>query len=122
LLYLVAIFSILLFSIPVWTKVLAALLLIVMAYKAIEKHVLFNADESIVKINCTNNNICKVELKNGKVYKTNVTSASWLFNYFLIIVLQNNKMKLSAAIAKDTMSQEQLYAFRLYLRSLNTQR
>lgn len=90
-----------------------------MAYKTIKQYALFKADNSIVKLNCASKNKCRIELANGKVYQATIVTANWLFNYFAILVLQTHVKKFNVTIAKDTMSQEQSYTLRLYLRSLN---
>jgi len=84
----------------------------------IKRYALFNAENSVHKLSCSNDNKCKVELHNGKTYKVKVTATNWLFDYFAILTMQNKTKKFKATIAKDALSQEQFYVLRLYLRSL----
>lgn len=95
------------------------LFIIFIAAITFKQYVLLTSANSIIKINCSSKCKCRIELNNGKVYQAKLVAADWLFDYFAVIVLQNNTKKFKATIAKDTMSQEQFYALRLYLRSLN---
>ncbi len=114
-----AIVSILFLSIPIFVKVALVFFVFVLATYTVNQYVLLKSEKSIYKLNCRNTRKCRVELNNGKVYQANLIAANWLFDYFAVLVLQNNTKKFKATIAKDTMSQEQFYALRLYLRSLN---
>ena len=91
----------------------------VMAVKTIKQYALLKSENSIYKLRCSSNSKCEIELKNGKVFQAKLIAANWLFDYFAVFLLQNNTNKFKATIAKDSMSQEQFYALRLYLRSLN---
>ena len=95
------------------------LLIISSAFVAIRRFGLLTSNDSVLHLSCTASDRCRIELNNGKVYQANITSADWLFNYFAVILLQNNSKKFKVIIAKDAVSQEQFYALRLYLRSLN---
>jgi len=114
-----AIVSILFLSIPVWVKIVLVFFIFVTAAITFKQYVLLKSANSISKLNCSSKRKCRVELNNGKVYQAKLIAADWLFDYFAVLVLQNNTKKFKATIAKDTMSQEQFYALRLYLRSLN---
>ena len=85
----------------------------------IRRFALLTSNDSVLHLSCASNDRCRIELVNGKVYQTKITSADWLFNYFAVILLQSNSKKFKVIIAKDAVSQEQFYALRLYLRSLN---
>ncbi len=121
-LHALAIISLVFISVPIWIKCLVILLIVVMAFIVIRHYAFIASDDSIKHLNCIANNKCRIELNNGKVYQTKVVSAAWLFNYFVVIMLQSNSKKFKLTIAKDALSQEQFYALRLYLRSLNNQR
>ena len=98
------------------------LLIILIAFVVLRRFALLTSNDSVLHLSCAANDRCRIELVNGKVYQTNITSADWLFNYFAVILLQSNSKKFKVIIAKDAVSQEQFYALRLYLRSLNNQR
>ncbi len=119
LLYLIALISILFLSLSVLFKVVLVFIVLIMAIYTIKQYALLKSENSIYKLRCSSNNKCQIELKNGKVLQAKLISAEWLFNYFAVLLLQNNTKKFKATIAKDSMSQEQLYALRLYLRSFN---
>ena len=121
-LHLLAIVSILLIEIPVMLKLLSILLVIYLSVIAIRQSVLLASDSSIIKMSSTAKGKSQLELKNGAVHQANLISAQWLFEYFVVIIFKNNRRKYKTVIAKDTLSQEQFYALRLYLRSLNTLR
>ncbi len=114
-----AVISVALLTIQVWVKILCVLLVIYIAAKIIKQYVLLKAEHSISKMNCANNLKCRLEFVNGKVCQAKLISADWLFDYFAILEFQKNAKKFKAVIAKDAVSQEQFYALRLYLRSLN---
>ncbi len=94
-------------------------IVLMMAAKTIKQYALLSSEDSIYKLRCSSNSKCQIELKNGKVFHAKLIAANWLFDYFTVFLLQNNTNKFKATIAKDSMSQEQFYALRLYLRSLN---
>lgn len=119
LLYLVATISILFLSLNIWIKGTCIVIVLVLAIKTIKQHILFLSTNAISKINCSANRKCRIELNNGKVYQAKLMSADCLFNYFVVFTMQASAKKFSAAIAKDTMSQEKFYQLNLYLRSLN---
>ena len=126
-LYLLAAICILLVSIPALLKVIALAALTYLGVKAIKQHALLRADSSITAIVCSSSNLgsgsgnnkCKVILNNGKEFQTELISANCLFDYFIVFLFKNNTKKFKATIAKDAISQEQFYALRLYLRSIN---
>ena len=120
--HLLAIFSILFLSIPILIKVVLVFFIFVIAANTFNQYVLLKSAKSISKLNCSGERKCRIELNDGKVYKAKLIAANWLCDYFEVLVLQNNTKKFKSTIAKDTMSQEQFYALRLYLRSLNKQR
>ncbi len=91
----------------------------VMAVKTIKQYALLKSEDSIYKLRCSSNSKCKIELKNGKVFQAKLIAENWLFDYFAVFLLQNSTNKFKGTIAKDSMSQEQFYALRLCLRSLN---
>ena len=101
--------------------------LIYTGVKAVKQHALLRSDSSIAALVCSSsslssgsdNNKCKITLNNGKEFKVNITSADCLFNYFIVLLFKNNAKTFKATIAKDTISQEQFYSLRLYLRSIN---
>ena len=93
-----------------------------MAVMTTNRYALLKSDHSIHKLSCSSDRKCKVELQNGKVYDLKLTTAEWLLDYFLVFVMQNKTKKFKATIAKDALSQEQLYSLRLYLRSFNKSR
>jgi len=119
LLHLLALISILFLSIPVLVMVILISIVLMMAAKTIKQYALLISEDSIYKLRCSSNSKCQIELKNGKVLQAKLIAANWLFDYFAVFLLQNNTNKFKATIAKDSMSQEQFYALRLYLRSLN---
>jgi hypothetical protein len=98
---------------------MALTVLVFIGAKAVRQYALFKADTSITKFNCSSDSKCKVELKNGKEIQVKLISADCLFGYFIVLLFKNNTKKYKITIAKDTVSQEQFYALRLYLRSLN---
>ena len=114
-----AIISILFLSIPVSLKTVLVVFIIVMAVIAINRYALLKTDSSIHKISFSSNRKCKIELLNGKEYEVKLTASDWFFNYFAVLIMQSKTNKFKVTIAKDTMSQEQFYVLRLYLRSLN---
>lgn len=67
-------------------------------------------------------NECKIESKDGTLHDARIKNADWLFRYFAVIILCTNSKIYKTIIAKDTLSQEQFYTLRLYLRSINTLR
>ena len=78
---------------------------------------------SILKITAVSaSNECKIETSNGTTHDARIQNADWLFRFFAVIVLSVNTKIYKTIIAKDMLSQEQFYALRLYLRSINTLR
>ena len=95
------------------------IVLLFFAVNSIKQYALFKSDNAIYKLSSLGDRKLLVELKNGKVFQAKVISAECLFDYFTVFVLQNNARKYKSTIAKDTLSQEQFYTLRLYLRSFN---
>lgn len=89
-----------------------------MGIKAIKQHALYTSDVSITNLVFTSNKKCKIKLKDGKQFQVKLLSAECLFDYFVIFQFKNNVNNYKATIAKDTISQEQFYTLRLYLRSI----
>ncbi len=85
----------------------------------IKKHALLNTEKSVIRIVSSGDKKCKLEFKNGSSTQVNVISIVNLFDYFFVLVVKNNSNKITSVIAKDSISQEQFYMLRLYLRSFN---
>ena len=121
-LHALAVASLILISIPIWLKCLSILLIVLMAFNVLRRYALFISNDSIRHLSCASNKKCRIELYNGNVHQVKLVSSAWLFNYFAVMVLQSSSRKFKLAISKDTLSQEQFYALRLYLRSKNNER
>ena len=88
--------------------------------KTIQQFVFLKSKNSIIEISTTNApNKCEIVKFQGIKERACVEYASWVVNYFAIIVLVVNTKFYKVIISKDVISQEQLYALRLYLRSSN---
>jgi len=118
-LHLLALIVVVLLSIAAWLKALLLILVVAMATKAIREHGLNISETSITKLSCASNSKCRIELNNGTAIQAKITNADWLFNYFAVLIIQSKQNKFNTVIAKDSLSQEQFYTLRLYLRSLN---
>jgi len=116
---LLAVVSVILLSIPIWIKGVVVCGIVIIALHLVKQHALLKHSHSITSLNCAHDKKCKIKFNDGNSCNAEIISAEWLFNYFAVFVFQNKKKKLNATIAKDSMSQEQFYALRLYLRSLN---
>ena len=121
-LHFLAIVSTLLLAMPISLKVIIILLIVSLGFITIKKFVLFKDDSSVINLNCADRGKSKLTLKNGAEVQANIVSAKWLFEYFAVLVFKSNAKLYKTVIAKDALSQEQFYALRLYLRSLNTLR
>ncbi len=100
------------------------ILVLVSAIIMIRQYVFFHNKKSIIKITATMNALktCEIEVKDGTTHKARIDNAGWFLNYFATILFCANSCKYKTIIAKDTLSQEQFYTLRLYLRSINTLR
>ena len=83
-----------------------------------KQYALLQNTNSVIKIVGASNGNCKIEFNDGKFIQAKIVSSGSLFEYFKIIVMKNNSQKITSIIAKDSISQEQFYVLRLYLRSL----
>lgn len=119
LVYVLALVSIFLIAIPVWIKLVIFLVVIYLGIITIKKHALLNDNNSINRIICTGNDKCKIEFNSGHLIQAKIISVRSLFNYFIVMVIKDNKKNITSIIAKDSISQEQFYTLRLYLRSIN---
>ena len=119
--YGLAVICILLISILFLIKVIAILLILVSGVYVIKQFALLKNSNSIVKFIASSTSIeCKLETKEGIEIDARIKNADWLLHYFAVIVFSTNTKIYKTIIAKDTLSQEQFYALRLYLRSINT--
>ncbi len=109
-------------TISIWIKVILFFLVVYLGVTTIKQYALLNDNNSISKIISSGNKKCKIELNSGKIIQANITAVGSLFDYFIVIVVKNNSNKITSIIAKDSISQEQFYALRLYLRSFKKQR
>lgn len=105
-------------AIPIWLKIIASTALVFIGINAIKRHALFKSDASIISLVCLSEGKCKIKLNNGKQLQVKLVSADILFDYFVAFSFKNNANIYKATIAKDTISQDQFYALRLYLRSI----
>ena len=122
-LHALAIVCLLLVFFSIVVQILAIALVCISGIVTIRRYVLLSNKNSIVKFLTTGvSKICKIELKIGQIHNANIKYAGWVLGYFAIIVLSTNANNYKTIIAKDTLSQEQFYALRLYLRSINTLR
>lgn len=122
-LHAVAAITIVFVSIPVGIKLVVLVLIILLGAKAIYQFVLLSNHRAVTHISSSIASAkCKIELKNGNTIHTSLKHAGWVFDYFVVLVFSANKNIYKAIIAKDAASQEQFYALRLYLRSINTLR
>jgi hypothetical protein len=116
--YLLALVSIGLISISVWLKIPLFLVVIYFGVANTKQYALLQNTNSVIKIVGASNGNCKIEFNDGKFIQAKIVSSGSLFEYFKIIVMKNNSQKITSIIAKDSISQEQFYVLRLYLRSL----
>lgn len=100
------------------------LLIIVLAKSALSQYVWLNAENSIIKINSVvSAEQYVIQTKANKTYHASIINAVWVFDYFAILVFKakvsrtKNKV-IKTVIAKNVISQEQLYALRLSIKSL----
>ena len=124
-LHLLAAVTLIFITIPIWLKPLAITLILVFGVRTIAQYVLLKNNYAVVKISASGSEAegqCRIEINNGKVFHAHIKNAGWLFEYFAILVLKTSTKTFKTIIAKDAINQEQFYALRLYLRSLNTQR
>ena len=117
LVYLLAIFSVLFLSVPIAVKAISIFALVYFTTPVFKHDVLLLKDTSIIKLNCAANGKARVEFKNGKALQVKITSMQLVFGYFVILLLRDHQRMHNVVIAKDTSSQEQFHALRVYLRS-----
>ncbi|MFK7816335.1 MAG: protein YgfX [Gammaproteobacteria bacterium] len=117
--YILALLSIWLIAIPAWIKLISSLIAIYFGTITIKQYALLKADNSVIRIISSGDNKCKVEFQDGSTAQANIISISSLFDCFVVLVIKNKSNKITLVIAKDSISQEQFYMLRLYLRSLN---
>ena len=116
--YLLALISIWLISIPIILKLVLFFVVIYLGVANIKQYSLLQAANSVVRIIGASNGKCKIECNDGKFIQAKIISSGNLFGTFIIMVMKNNAQKITSIIAKDSISQEQFYALRLYLRSI----
>ncbi len=108
-------------SVSVWYKLFALVLVLLNGVYTIKHYILLNNSNSIVRISISViSKLHKIEFKDGTTHHVHIKNAAWLFNYFATIVFYTKSKRYKSIIAKDTLSQEQFYALRLYLRSINS--
>ncbi len=117
-LHLLAGVCIVLITIPAFFTIIMLFLLLVMVMTALRKYVWLNASNSIIKINSTATaGQYLIQTKADKTYQASMINSVWVLNYFAIIVFKvnlgsPNTKDFKVVIAKDALSQEQLYALR----------
>lgn len=122
-LHLLAVVSLIFISIPIWLKVIVIALILIIGARTIAQYALLKTNNTVVKISASSEaSQCRIEINNGKIYHARIKDAGWLFEFFAILVLKTSTKTFKTIIAKDAIGQEQFYALRLYLRSLNIQR
>ncbi len=103
-----------------WIEIMFAAAVILSLYYSITKYAWLTANNSIVHIACLGKEEkCEIEFKSGKKVQVKVLDAAWVANYFATLLFKSETKKYKCVISKDAISQEQLYTFRLYLRSVN---
>ena len=121
--YALAAVSLVAVSISIWIKVIAIGFVLASSVYTIKHYIFLKNKTSVVKISAASDSRkCRIEINCGKIYQAHIKNAGWIFGYFAIFVLNTNTNKYKTIIAKDVLSQEQFYALRLYLRSINTLR
>jgi len=114
-------------AIAVWLKLILLLCIAALLKSALTQYVWLNAKNSVIKINTASSSSLTsfpssgqflIQTKANKRYQASVINAAWVFDYFAILVFkinvnERNKKVLRVVIAKDMISQEQLYALRL---------
>ena len=128
-LYLLALACIGFIAVPTWVKAVLIIILLLSGSVTLHQFVYLKSKNSVVRIDASGSiNKCIIKTADDIEYQTEIKSIAVLFNYFVVIAFcesakdfsfkSKNRRLFKTIIAKDVISQEQLYALRLCDKSI----